>query len=197
MRHLHILLLAAGASSRMGQRDKLLEPVGPEPLIVRLCRLGLATGLPMTVVLRPDRPLRLAAIDGLPVHRVIARNADLGMAESLKAGIAAIPADSDILLLLGDLPELDGEDLSSMAAAWQTYPGSLLRATDDMGIPGHPVVFPSELRPALLQLSGDQGAREILKAHSDHIVPVKLGGKHATTDLDTPEEWEKWRAARR
>ena len=109
----------------------------------------------------------------------------------------AVGRDGGILLLLGDLPELDGEDLSSMAAAWQTYPGSLLRATDDIGIPGHPVVFPSELRPALLQLSGDQGAREILKAHSDRIVPVKLRGKHATTDLDTPEEWEKWRAARR
>jgi CTP:molybdopterin cytidylyltransferase MocA len=59
----HILILAAGASSRMAPRDKLLEQIDGQPLIARSLRTALATGLPVTLTLPPDRPKRWQAVD--------------------------------------------------------------------------------------------------------------------------------------
>lgn len=191
---LHILILAAGASRRMGPRDKLLETVGGLPLLAHLARQAAETGLPVTVVLPTDRPLRQAAISGLPVHRVEAMAAREGMAHSLHAGLASLPAESDVLLLLADLPEITTADLDRMRAAHPRHPGRILQATTETGTPGHPVLFPAGLRPELMALSGDQGARAVLRANSALILPVPLPGRRAVTDLDTPEDWAAWRS---
>lgn len=192
-RPLHILVLAAGSSSRMAPRDKLLETVGGQPLLARIVRLALDTGVRVTVVLRPDRPLRLAALSGLPVNRVMAADADRGMAESLKAGLASLPEEVDVMLLLADLPELTLADLNQMVAAHGDHPDVILRATSAQGVPGHPVILPADLRPALMALAGDAGARQILTAHQHRIRGVPLPDNHAITDLDTPEAWATWR----
>lgn len=191
---LHILILAAGASRRMGTRDKLLEPVNGVPLLAHLTRQATDTGLPVLVALPPDRPLRNAAIAGLPVTRVFAENARDGMAHSLRAGLKALPAGSDLLLLLADLPEITTGDLNRMKAEHAGHPDRILRATSDTGVPGHPVVFPASLLPDLMALTGDQGARAVLEAKSDRIRPVPLPGRRAITDLDTPEDWAAWRS---
>ena len=59
----HILLLAAGSSSRMRGGDKLLEPVAGRPLLTRIAEAALATGLPVHVALPPDRPASAARRD--------------------------------------------------------------------------------------------------------------------------------------
>lgn len=190
---LHILILAAGASSRMAPRDKLLETVGGQPLLARITRIALETGAAVTVALPPDRPLRHAAIAGLPVARVIVDAAKDGMAESLKAGLGAIPAGRDVMMLLADLPEIDQADLQRMIAAHQANPDKILRATSQDGKPGHPVIFPSALRGELMELTGDAGARALLRDRANSITFIALPKDHATTDLDTPEQWESWR----
>lgn len=192
-RSLYVLILAAGASSRMRGRDKLLEVVAGVPLIARIAHEVIAAGLPACLVLPPDRPLRLAAVAGLPLHRVIAEQARDGMAESLKAGLQAVPSGADVMVLLADLPEIDQADLMVLKAAHQAHPDKVLRATDETGKPGHPVIFPHALLAELKAISGDEGARSVLQRHADKILPVPLPGRHATTDLDTPEDWDRWR----
>ncbi len=190
---LHILILAAGRASRMRGADKLLEPVAGQPLLRRQVRLALATGLPTHLVLPPDRPLRHAAIAGLPVACVTAERAADGMAESLKAGLSALPPGAPVMLFLADLPEIDAEDLAAMAAAHKARPDAIIRATSAAGQPGHPVVFPAWLRGELLALDGDEGARRVLQRHASQTQFLPLPGNHATTDLDTPEDWADWR----
>lgn len=191
----HILLLAAGSSSRMRGGDKLLEPVGGEPLLTRIARAALATGAPVTVTLPPDRPARLAALAGLTVAQVTVPDPAQGMSASLAAGLAAIPAGRGVLLLLADLPEITAQDLSHLLALWQQEPEAILRATAEDGTPGHPVCFPPDLRDDLLTLRGDAGARAVLIRHRARLRTVPLPGTRATTDLDTPEDWAAWRAA--
>lgn len=190
---LHILILAAGASSRMAPRDKLLETVEGQPLLMRITRFALETGMRVSVVLPPDKPLRHAAIARLPVQRIIAEAARDGMANSLLAGLKVLPSTADILLLLADLPEITSADLATMIAARAKYPGRILRATSASGQPGHPVIFPAQLRPELMSLRGDEGARRILQPHAATIVPIALPAEHAVTDLDTAEDWDRWR----
>lgn len=193
----HILILAAGSSSRMRGGDKLLEPIGAEALLARMARIALATGCAVTVTLPDDRPARAAALQGLAVTCRVVPNARAGMAESLKAGLQALHPDASVLVLLADLPEITTADLLTCLAVWDHWPEAIVQATSADGVPGHPVGFPPDLRPALLALTGDQGARTVLEGHRHRLHRVALPGQHATTDLDTPEDWARWRAAQR
>jgi len=191
-----ILILAAGSSSRMRGADKLLEEIDGEPLLTRSARMALATGCPITVALPPDRPARLAALQGLAVTPVIVPDAAKGMAASLIAGLGALPASAPVLMVLADLPDLTTKDLQACLAVWTKDPYAIQRGAAADGTPGHPVGFPPDLRTELLALTGDTGARDVLTRHADRLHLVRLPGTHATTDLDTPEAWAQWRAAR-
>lgn len=191
-----ILILAAGSSSRMRGGDKLLERVGQEPQLARIVRAALATGLPVHVALPPDRPDRRAALAGLPIRPVTVPDPTEGMAASLKAGLSALPPGAGVMLLLADLPEIDAADLITLRDQWQAEPEAILRGAAADGTPGHPVCFPPDLRDDLMTLRGDEGARGVLVRHRARLRLIPLPDRHATTDLDTPEDWAAWRAAR-
>ncbi len=174
--------------------DKLLELIDGQPLLTRITRAALATGASVSVTLPTDRPLRALALKGLAVAQVSVPDAATGMAASLKAGCNALPDDAPVLFLLADLPEITADDLALMLREWQTTPDMILRGTAEDGTPGHPVCLPAWCRPEITALHGDEGARSLLARHRDRLRPIVLPGKHATTDLDTPEDWAAWRS---
>lgn len=187
-----ILLLAAGASRRMRGADKLLEPVGGQALLRHVASVALAVG-PVTVTL--GGPARAAALAGLNVQ-IVQVTGD-GMAASLRAGVAVLPANQAVLVLLADMPEVDADDLRALIAAYLTAPDDIHRAVTAAGKPGHPVIFPPWARDDLLMLCGDSGAKPLLATYAARVRPVVLPDNHATTDLDTPEDWAAWRAAQK
>lgn len=173
--------------------DKLMEDVGGEPLLRRSARAALATGLSVIVALRPDRPEREAALEGLAVARVVVPDADRGMSASLRAAVAASPAGAPLAVLLGDMPEIRTDDLMALIRAFEAAGGdTVVRAASEEGQPGQPVIFPARLRPDLLALTGDAGGRDILRREKVMLVP--LPGRRALTDLDTPEDFAAWRS---
>ena len=141
------------------------------------------------VTLRDPDPERLACLTGLDVTALPVQNADEGMAASLRAGAAK--ATGALLILPADMPEITADDLRTLILAFDH--SHILRATDAAGTPGHPVIFPADLRPAFAALRGDQGARAILLHNAARIKLIALPDQHATLDLDTPEAWETWR----
>lgn len=187
-----LLILAAGASTRMGGVDKLLLPVAGTPLLAHVARTALATGLPVMVMLTPDRPLRRAVLAGLPVRSLTIDDPTAGMAASLASGVAALPATAPVLVLLADMPGITTDDLTAILAIWRTMPDMIVRATDDQGNPGHPVGFPAWAHDDLLRLTGDQGARQVLARYPHRLHSFMLTGRRATMDIDTPEDWRKW-----
>ena len=182
-----ILILAAGASSRMRGRDKLLEEVGGTPLILRATRAALGVASEVIVALPPGSDRR--AWLGDTAARII-KVEDRAMSASIRAGVAACRADA-ILIHLADMPDIDALALGQMSAAWQSGSAPILRATDADGTPGHPVVFDRSLFPALSALTGDTGAKTVIE--TEMVETCALSGRAATTDLDTPEDWETWR----
>jgi CTP:molybdopterin cytidylyltransferase MocA len=189
-----IVIPAAGASSRMRGSDKLLEPVEGRALIRRQAEVALLTGCAVVVTLPPDRPARGAALEGLAVTRVIVAEAAQGLSVSLAAGLAAVGPGRAALVLLADLPEITTEDLSRMVALHGARPEAILRAVAEDGTPGHPVLFPAAVLPELQAMTGDSGARDLLRRRAGQVVAVPLPGRRAVTDLDTPEDWAAWRA---
>ncbi len=191
-----ILILAAGASARMRGGDKLLEEVAGQPLLRVLLEraLSVARGPVLCTLPAPDHP-RAACLAGLAVTPVIVRDAAEGMGASIRAGITALPDQTTAAMILpADLPELTANDLAMMQAMHSAHPAAILRATDDDAKPGHPVVFPADLFPELATVQGDGGARDVLHRHADRVLHIPLPDRHATTDLDTPEDWAGWRA---
>jgi CTP:molybdopterin cytidylyltransferase MocA len=188
-----ILIPAAGASSRMRGRDKLLETVRGQPLLRDRVTLALATGCPIAVTLPPEDAARRAALDGLHVTLLPVPDAPTGMSASLRTGAewAIAQEMAALMILLPDLPDLTASDMSLMLQANDSE--TILRACDMDGTPGHPVILPARLLPELTRITGDTGARDLLRNHP--VTPVPLPDQHATTDLDTPEAWAAWRAA--
>ncbi|MBN8294881.1 nucleotidyltransferase family protein [Rhodobacter sp. NTK016B] len=190
MAALACVLLAAGSSRRMRGADKLLEPVDGMPLLRRqaLALLAAECGR-VAVTLPPDRPAREAALEGLTLDRLSVPDALTGMSASLRAA-ARWAGNRTLMVVPADMPELTAEDFARVARACDGK--TPLRATAEDGTPGHPVVFPATLLGSLADLHGDEGARSVLKAHPPAL--LALPGRHAVTDLDTPEAWAAWRA---
>ncbi|HEY9039367.1 MAG TPA: nucleotidyltransferase family protein [Roseovarius sp.] len=190
---LAILLPAAGASSRMAGRDKLLEQIDGVPLLARQAGRALATGAPVYITMRRDRPARAAALAELDVTQITIEDPEQGLSASIRAGVEALPPDvTALMVLLPDLPDIEASDLRAMIAAHTAQPGRILRAVAEDGTPGHPTVFPAKFFGALADLTGNAGAQPLLR--QEGFTPVALPGSRAITDLDTPEDWTRWRA---
>ena len=97
--HAAILILAAGSSSRMRGGDKLLEEVAGMPLLARITRAALDTGLPVTVALPPDRPARAGVLDGLAVVSAAAQLGEGHLQEQQRQQRPPRPGDGHVGLL--------------------------------------------------------------------------------------------------
>lgn len=185
-----ILILAAGASARMGGVDKLTKPVGGEPLLRDRAAAALATGEPVHIALPGlDHP-RARVVADLPVTLHPIDDAAHGLAHTLRAAVAALPPCRRFLVLLADLPEITTADLCAVLGAPGLAPQARIwRGATARGEPGHPVLFDATLRPAFAALTGDTGAEAIIRARQAETVLVPLPGQHARRDLDTPADW--------
>ncbi|QYX58332.1 nucleotidyltransferase family protein [Roseovarius sp. SCSIO 43702] len=192
MTQLTILLPAAGASRRMRGRDKLVEEIGGQPLLRRQVIVALGTGTPVLVTLPAEDGARARALAGLDCTRVTVGDPAEGMAASLRAGHAAADAGHALMVLLPDMPDLTTDDLARMIARFSTHPDTVLRATSEDGVDGHPVILPARQRARIPALRGDTGARSLIA--NEKVARLALPGNRATTDLDTPEAWARWRA---
>lgn len=190
-----ILILAAGGSSRMRGADKLLEPVGGVPLLRVQAERALATGHPVFVALpRADHP-RAAALDGLEVTILSVPQAVEGMSGTMRGAIAQLPDAPAFMMLLADLVAIDTADMLAVLAACGNHPANLIwRGATTTGKPGHPIIFDASLRPAFQGLQGDTGGDPIVRPLGDHTCLVPLPDNRARLDLDTPEDWQAWRA---
>ncbi|AVO39160.1 nucleotidyltransferase family protein [Pukyongiella litopenaei] len=197
---LPILILAAGGSTRMRGRDKLMEEVGGQPLLARQARMARAVTAGPVIVALPRAPHpRHAALAGLGVTALEVAQAAEGMNASLRAAFAAVPDTAPAaMLLLGDLPALQPSDLAAVFAAVDLHSDILAwRGATEDNRPGHPVVVARALFPEFLKLTGDGGGRAALAAAGDRVCLVSLPGQRARTDLDTPEDWQAWHAGNR
>ncbi|MGR3659888.1 MAG: nucleotidyltransferase family protein [Paracoccaceae bacterium] len=188
-----LLILAAGSSSRMQGRDKLIEPVAGTPLLAHVIDTARATGNPVYVTLPVGANARRTLIADQSIQIIEVADADSGMSASLRAWAGSKHSkDTGVMIVLADMPDLTPNDLKSLLTVFAENRGKvIIRATGADGVSGHPIIFPHRLVHQFSNLTGDQGARSLLT--SEDVTQVPLPDDHATTDLDTPEQWEHWR----
>ena len=187
------VVLGAGLSRRMGQA-KLLMPVGGRAIVRYVVESVLAGGVDLVwVVTGPDVEPIEAALAGLEVQIAVNPAPEAGQASSLRAGIAALPASVDaVLIALGDQPSLAPSIIPALLAARRTSP-KLIVAPRYRDGQGNPVLFKREIFPELLRLTGDQGARPIIQKEPARVEWVELD-LPMPPDVDTLDDYEKIRA---
>ena len=179
------LVLAAGASSRMG-RSKMLAEIRGEAMVRLICRAAARVcGAGVVIVVGRQADEVTTAVDGLADSVVTNPEWELGMSTSIRHGIGQLDADiSGVLILPGDLAEVDEEDLTRLATAWYRRPEQPAASRFD-GVLGAPAIFPRSWFARLSALQGDAGARDLLRsAPAISAVTMDAAGR----DVDSPED---------
>jgi molybdenum cofactor cytidylyltransferase len=188
-RRVAAVVLAAGRSTRMGGPNKLLADIARRPLVRIAAEEALASrAKPVIVVTGHQREQVETALAGLPVQFV--HNPDFadGLGTSVRAGIAAVPADADgAIVCLGDMPQVDAGLIDRLIAAFDPDQGALVVMPTFEGRRGNPVLWSRRFFPDLTAIEGDVGARHLIGRYSEAVVEVPLEGKAALVDVDTPE----------
>src|SRR5262245_43028142 len=161
------ILLAAGSGTRFGG-DKLLAAL-PGGMHVGVQSLrNLRAAIPdVIVVTRPEDAALRAVLQAEEARIEICPRASEGMGASLAHGIRASFDADGWIVALGDMPRIRVETIRSVATALAA--GAIIVAPTHRGTRGHPVGFASTLRDALAALSGDAGARDVLRIERDRL----------------------------
>lgn len=185
-----ILVLAAGASSRMGQSKQLLLIDG-EPLLLRTIRASLQSKGAHTVVVLGAHAVKHEGVIGKNQVTVIVNEEwEKGMGSSLKTGLNhLIDTYADlraVLVLVCDQPLLRAIHLDGIIDAYHRTQAPVV-ASYYAGSLGVPALFDCTVFPDLLRLEDSHGAKRVIEGYKTqvHVVDFPEGA----TDLDTMEEY--------
>jgi molybdenum cofactor cytidylyltransferase len=190
------IVLAAGRSSRMNGPNKLLAELNGKPLVRIAVEQALASKASPVIVVTGHQHKEVAAVlSGLDVKIVHNPDFATGLASSLKAGIAAVPADAaGAVVSLGDMPLVDADLLDRLIAQFSPDRGALIAVPVSEGRRGNPVLWSRRFFPELMTLEGDVGARNVILRHPEAVSEVVVEGNSAFLDIDTPDMLAKARA---
>ncbi len=181
-----IVVLAAGASTRLGQPKQLLR-LGEKTLLAQICETALSVeNQQVSVVLGAHCEAIKPAIEHLPVQIFTNEKWSEGMGGSIACGMAHLPENTDaVLLLLCDQPFVTPVFLENLVEKWQHSPASIV-ASAYGGSFGPPALFDQKLFPELARLEGQKGAKKLMEKYRAQLELVDF--PEGEKDVDTPED---------
>lgn len=184
--HVHVIVLAAGASTRFGSAKQLIRVNGRPLMLSAVSRAVELAGHSVTVVLGSHAAELAPLLRHSPASVAVNREWSEGIASSIRAGVAHTPPTADgILIALADQAAVTTEDLRRLAGLWRRDPASIVVA-QYAGTIGVPAIFPRWCFRELNELRGDRGAQVLLQRHVDRLVRVPMPS--AELDIDRPED---------
>lgn len=181
---LGVVLLAAGRSERFGS-NKLLVNFGGRPLVCRaLEAMRSVPAARFCVVTGSDEIAALACAYGFDVIRNDLPQ--LGQSHSVRLGVQAMMDMDAVLLLVGDQPMLTGVSLFRLVQAFAESEKGIACLRDATHM-GNPAIFEAKYYSDLLALSGDRGAKGILRSHEQDLLVVDCMHPCELSDADTPQ----------
>lgn len=192
---------AAGLSVRMG-RPKLTLPVDGGRVIERVLRSLVEGGVDWVVVVVPPRRVegqedlvRSIRDAGPRVHVIEPEEQPPDMRTSVELGIGFLEGNAPpetVVLAPGDLIGSTAKLVEDVIAAARANPGRIVVPVV-LGKRGHPVALPWELALRIPSLPRDLGVNALLKRNPADVVECVVEARGALDDLDTPQDYERWR----
>ncbi len=184
------VLLAAGASIRLGQPKQLLNFRGKSLLENVISALDQSETSCLVVVLGGNEALIKDKLNLGQVAIISNPEWQKGMSGSLKSGLTYLKGAYDldaVLLLLADQPYVDHSLLNQLIGSFKEGNKGIIACSYNNTL-GVPCIFSKKYFPMLLALSEQEGAKKIILAHREDtaIVDFPLGA----VDIDTWEDYE-------
>jgi molybdenum cofactor cytidylyltransferase len=181
------IVLAAGGSSRFGAH-KLLADLAGEPVLRRTVAAVCSGEFVETIIVAgADYGAVAEALTGLPCKIVHASDWAAGISTSIRVGIEALQREQKgLFLFLGDMPQAPVHLCHELANLAQRSGFAARPMYGD--VPGHPVAFVNAALPALLALTGDEGAGSILRGAGPKLAYLPTTDEGAILDVDTPSD---------
>lgn len=183
------ILLAAGLSSRMG-RVKPLLPWGDGLMLEKVIENARNSKLTcLIVVLGHEAEIIREKIDFKEARVIVNSDYRMGQSSSLRAGLSALPADTDgAMFLLGDQPFITPEIIDRLIGAFENRRSALVIPTCK-GKRGNPVLAHNSIFGLMQNITGDTGARVLFRSLNDQILEVELSDPGILLDIDTFEDY--------
>lgn len=188
-----IIILAAGASKRLGRAKQLLEFEG-KTLLKRITENALATNLKTVVVLGANAEKIKTAIENLQVEIVENENWQDGMSSSIVVGLRHLLKIQEnlsaVIILLCDQPFIDREIIKQLIKTQEATNKKIVagKYAETVGVPA---LFTKDVFDELLELDREKGAKLVIKNYAalNKIATVSI--PEAELDIDTEEDFEK------
>lgn len=185
------IILAAGASSRLGKPKQLIQYRG-RPLLLHAASAATSISPTRTIVVLGAHSLRLRALLARHLQNVsviVNHQWGSGMMSSLIVGLRALPSNAcAALLMLSDQPRIDARSLNRLVKAWRAKPNVPAAAYFSETI-GAPAILPKHYWADIKLLSGDTGARSLLQQSGINTTAVAM--PEAALDIDTNEDLKR------
>ena len=184
------IVLAAGRSSRMAPSNKLLAEIHGKPMVACVVDAAISSrASPVIVVVGSDADRVRGALAGRGATIVENSGFAEGLSSSLRAGLAAVPADADgALVLLGDMPRVGAHHLDRLIAAFDPLARRAICVPTFCARLGNPVLWSAAYFSEIAALSGDAGARALIARYPAQTVEVEMPDDGVLVDVDTTAE---------
>ena len=187
------IILAAGTSTRMGTRNKLLLPLSPGglPLIRVVVERVLASNCgEIIVVLGHEKEKVKAVLEDLDIRFATNPMYRSGMTSSIQSGVGVVHPDSaGVLICLGDMPLLNTEDYNRVTEAVTGAPQIIVPVFE--GQNGHPVFFSHHFISDILAHDQPEGCKSIVSRNKDRVTRIAGPNSHILKDIDLPEDYHR------
>ena len=184
--NLHVIVLAAGGSSRFGSPKQLVRVDGRPLLHAAVSRSVEVAGHSVSVVLGAHASELAPLLSHSSASVVINRDWREGLASSIRAGVMRLPGSCNgVMLVLADQAAVSAEDLRRLASTWRRQPDYIVAAQYGATL-GAPAIFPASTFRDLTELRGDRGAQSLFRRNPDRVIRVPMDS--AAIDIDTPED---------
>ena len=185
-----LIILAAGASTRMGTPKQLLTYRG-RSFIRHITEVAIASACqPIAVVLGAHAERIKPEISQLPVQIVENQQWAEGMSTSIRVGLEALLAVNQdleaVAIALCDQPFVSFPILERIVEAYH-FTGKPIIASEYAGTLGVPVLFSCTLFSEIMALKGTEGAKQIIRKHIHEVFSVPF--PEGSIDIDTPNDY--------
>ncbi len=187
-----LIILAAGASTRMGTPKQLL-PFRGRSFVRHMAEVAIASVCqPIAVVLGANAERMKPEISQLPVQIVENKQWAEGMSSSIRVGLEAQLAMNQnlgaVAIALCDQPFVSSQTLDRIVEAYYST-GKPIITSEYVGTLGVPVLFSRTLFSELMALKSNEGAKQLIKKHIHEVCSVPF--PEGAIDIDTPEDYEQ------
>ena len=191
-----LVILAAGASRRMGSPKQLLRFQG-KSLVRHSALVGLSSLAAQSIAILGANAEDIApeiehlALEGKLLKVVYNPEWEEGMASSVRLGIETLAKEKTkleaVIFMLCDQPFVSAEIINELITTYRKTQHKIVACTYQSGTTGVPALFSKEIFPTLLNLKGDVGARKVIQQFAEDLITIPFS--QGDIDLDTPEAY--------